>query len=474
MDQDYQSDHLKFVSDNHGTDPVEIMLVGVPIHCSHILLVSLSQLFDMDFSSLPGLVLEWSILVIPTLLSLTLLSNYAVQISWYILALAIVILLTAYLQNKIKPSQNFHASKKSFFVSNHRNLMIIFTTVGILAVDFPVFPRRFAKTESFGYGWMDLGVGTYAFVNGLVSPEARGNLTSLKKNLLGCTPLVVLGLIRFISVTILGYHENVTEYGVHWNFFFSLAAVRLFSSLILTMVSETKSLWVMSIGIGVVYEGFLTFGLAEWILSEAARDNLISANREGIASSLGYLALYLAGVSWGREVFGLKNSLGGMLVMLRLLLLWSGLMWLNLMYSITFFLPPSRRLANYTFITWIIAYNLTVMTIFLLTDLLVLYMNIKTKTKPKNIKGKKQEEPIDIKEVEDSTLYRCPNLVKAVDQNALLFFLVSNLLTGCVNMVVETINTPDTEALTILFIYQAGLALIFTIVYKFGIRIKCW
>ena len=68
MDQDYQSDHLKFVSDNHGTDPVEIMLVGVPIHCSHILLVSLSQLFDMDFSSLPGLVLEWSILVIPTLL----------------------------------------------------------------------------------------------------------------------------------------------------------------------------------------------------------------------------------------------------------------------------------------------------------------------------------------------------------------------------------------------------------------------
>ena len=180
------------------------------------------------------------------------------------------------------------------------------------------------------------------------------------------------------------------------------------------------------------------------------------------------------GVSWGREVFGLKNSLGGMLVMLRLLLLWSGLMWLNLMYSITFFLPPSRRLANYTFITWIIAYNLTVMTIFLLTDLLVLYMNIKTKTKPKNIKGKKQEEPIEVKEVEDSTLYRCPNLVKAVDQNALLFFLVSNLLTGCVNMIVETINTPDTEALTILFIYQAGLALIFTIVYKFGIRIKCW
>ena len=37
----------------------------------------------------------------------------------------------------------------------------------------------------------------------------------------------------YCSVTLLGYHENVTEYGTHWNFFFSLASVRLLSSLIL-------------------------------------------------------------------------------------------------------------------------------------------------------------------------------------------------------------------------------------------------
>ena len=51
-----------------------------------------------------------------------------------------------------------------------------------------------------------------------------------------------------------------------------------------------------SVVVSILYEGFLTFWLADWILAtETPRDDLISANREGIFSSLGYLAVYLAG-----------------------------------------------------------------------------------------------------------------------------------------------------------------------------------
>ena len=110
-----------------------------------------------------------------------------------------------------------------------------------------------------------------------------------------------------------------------------------------------------SVVVSILYEGLLNFGLADWILAtETPREAFISANREGIFSSLGYLAVYLAGVSWGREIFRYNGSVPELWVMLRLLLLWTGLMWLSLAYSVSFFLPPSRRLANYAFFTWII------------------------------------------------------------------------------------------------------------------------
>ena len=43
--------------------------------------------------------------------------------------------------NVFSSSLSLTDSKKSYFLSNHRALMILFTSVGILAVDFPVFPR---------------------------------------------------------------------------------------------------------------------------------------------------------------------------------------------------------------------------------------------------------------------------------------------------------------------------------------------
>ena len=135
-------------------------------------------------------------------------------------------------------------------------------------------------------------------------------------------------------------------------------------------------------------------------------------------------------------------------------------------------MPPSRRLANYAFFTWILAYNLTILSFFLITDLIVIHLQSKTKSKMKGSRTKSSKD--SVKAPETSTLYRCPNFVKAVDHNPLFFFLLANLLTGLINITVETINTEDNTAVLIIFIYQAVLAIVVTCLYRCNIKLKCW
>lgn len=58
------------------------------------------------------------------------------------------------------------------FVSTFRGATTLLTALGILAVDFAAFPRRYAKAEGHGTGLMDLGVGGVVFAGGLVSKAA--------------------------------------------------------------------------------------------------------------------------------------------------------------------------------------------------------------------------------------------------------------------------------------------------------------
>ncbi|KAF8490151.1 hypothetical protein F5888DRAFT_1868889 [Russula emetica] len=210
---------------------------------------------------------EWLLLVIPLLLSMTLFAHRPGTLS------AILLLPTAFIcflfptcqsgtplpsggsprssfvshrassSHHDKPSKQGAGSPEQTettrlsALSTYRAHMMLVTVLAILAVDFPVFPRMLAKCETYGVLFMDIGVGSFVFSQGIVSaipviqfvkypadlrPPLRSEILSvLEKSL----PVLVLGLLRVVLVKGTQYPEHVTEYGVQWNFFLTLALI---------------------------------------------------------------------------------------------------------------------------------------------------------------------------------------------------------------------------------------------------------
>jgi phosphatidylinositol glycan class W len=71
---------------------------------------------------------------------------------------------------------------------------------------------------------MDLGVGSFVFAQGLVFSkklETFSIFSAFKTSIV----LTVIGIIRTLSTKALNYGVSLLEYGVHWNFFYTLAAL---------------------------------------------------------------------------------------------------------------------------------------------------------------------------------------------------------------------------------------------------------
>jgi phosphatidylinositol glycan class W len=144
---------------------------------------------------------------------------------------------------------------------------------------------------------MDIGVGSFVVANALVSRQAR-NLPPSKYGgvLRNVSPLLILGLARLIVTKGVDYQEHVAEYGVHWNFFFTLAGVALLTSLI-----HVPPTYCGSLGIAIlsVYQVMLSGGLNRYLLSSERGPGFLSLNKEGVASTFGYWGLYLISIQLG-------------------------------------------------------------------------------------------------------------------------------------------------------------------------------
>ena len=269
-----------FVSDHDGGSLIELIAVAavVPLCCGARL-----RLHDAKDSTTIKLAKDAIVLVAPIAASLTIGADYMPAM---FMVLAAVALAT---QKHWEPMQRVQTQTQ--VIGLFRACQAVFTGICILAVDFRAFPRRFCKTETYGYSLMDMGVGSFVVGNAMISRLVLARSWRPKRIL----PLVVLGLGRLITVKASGYPEHVTEYGVHWNAFFTLAVVDLCDGLGCYLklgpggcLGAAGALMVVSrVGIDAAY-----------VLSDAPRDSLFAANREGLASAPGYAALFFAAAAF--------------------------------------------------------------------------------------------------------------------------------------------------------------------------------
>ncbi|XWS38764.1 hypothetical protein CRYUN_Cryun19dG0158300 [Craigia yunnanensis] len=210
-------------------------------------------------------------------------------------------------------------------ISSYRVAMMFVTCLCILALDFRIFPREFAKTRltvlacfalkgkpMLTFNPMDLGVGSFVLVNSIVSRQARNVSLSMnwwKAALKSTAPLLLLGFGRLVSTLSVDYQVHVGEYGVYWNFFFTLTGVSILTSTVNVPPKYSGSLGsVILVG----YQCWLTNGLNVYLLSNKRGMDIISRNKEGIFSIFGYWGMYLIGVQVGYYLF-FGNRSSGML-----------------------------------------------------------------------------------------------------------------------------------------------------------------
>nr|KAJ0200782.1 hypothetical protein LSAT_V11C600299310 [Lactuca sativa] len=455
--------HLKeqFVSDLTGSSMVEVFVLSA-IFSMLILLRHTIGIYNKIVASLDEktsskkktvgsrayiirMIVDFLSIVLPITLVSTVLSEWS-----YTIGVVFVLVLFIYFAYKRDgcwyQEEGVHSLREC--VSSYRVSLMLITCVCILAVDFNIFPRRYAKTETYGTSLMDVGVGAFVFANSLVSRQARGISTmglNLKSALSSTSPLLVLGFARLVFTSGVDYQVHVGEYGVYWNFFFTLAGVAVLTSLVNVSPNYCGLLGSLVL---IGYQICLISGLNVYLLSSERGADIISQNKEGIYSifgevfleihNKGYWGLHLIGVWLGNNLLFGKNMKTNDSARKRVWILFLFFWCLTLILD-SYVERPSRRMCNLTYVTFVLATNLQTLGIIMLSG------------------GKKVS-----------------LLEQAINRNLLAVFIVGNLLTGLVNLWMNTLFVSPVTALFILVAYGFIICCVAGFADYNGIKLKFW
>ncbi|KAF9018028.1 GWT1-domain-containing protein [Hymenopellis radicata] len=489
MSSDYKKQKEDFVSGMTGSTVTHINLIS----CAALISIYLYNTVQARFPTGKTLPVSWLVLVVPLLLSMTVFANAPALLD-FLLTIPVVALL--YLPRKdsstplpsraetpVQDESSIQVVTPLPALTTYRAHMMLMTILAILAVDFPVFPRNLAKCESFGVSLMDIGVGSFVFSQGVVSAISLlknpayltspflPKLISMTKKVL---PILALGLLRVVLVKGTEYPEHESEYGTHWNFFITMALLPILELLLHPIILRVP-LSLLAVLISLTQQLNLSvFGFQLFALT-AERVGIFSANKEGIISLPGYLAIHIFGLSTGTLIlppspsyfrrfqrrfsetgsFGLgeqrsykrrKNAKAAM-ELFSYTVLWWTCMGLVRGLQIDGKEGVSRRVVNLSYVMWIAAFN---------TSFILGYLLLDMHFYPEPSKFKKR----DVDNSDAVATYKAPvapSLLDAINKNALVIFLLCNVMTGIINLTMSTMFASNVSATLVLCVYSFSI-----------------
>ena len=274
---------------------------------------------------------------------------------------------------------------------------------------------------------MDVGVGSFIISDALLSKPNQQQLS--RESVKAAGQLAMVGLLRIVATKAIAYQEHVGEYGVHWNFFLTLAAVKLAG-----LGIPTKASGVVGLALGVFYQILLSgFGLADYVNSELRDEaSLLSMNKEGVISLIGYVFLHCLArfFAHSSQMYTLADRTSPQSTKRSLVhthffytVGFTGACWFVALILDATVESVSRRSVNAAYVFWVMANNLT--------WILCLYGGRLL---------------LDLQE----DCFLC----MVINKTAFGAFLAANVLVGLVNSMMDTLAVTDGIAIVILAAYM--------------------
>ena len=317
----------------------------------------------------------------------------------------------------------------------------------------------------------------------------------LAKSLRASAPVAALGLARLLTTKATHYAEHVGEYGVHWNFFLTVAAVGALSAALPPAATATAGRAALgSAALLALHQALLSLTpLGAWVQAEARGPGWISLNKEGLASLPGYWGLLLLGAAAGGALRSACAAAaeeasvgggGGAPRALRRLLgrasLLTGALWLLALASDALIERVSRRACNAAYALWVAALCASALVACMAAEAAVAAGGeaearhaLAASASPRRQARRRPLAPgrpapptpaappfsaAAIPSAPPLPLSPCfAPLLRALSRNMLALFLAANLLTGAVNLLTDTLSAGPGRARGTVAAYAAAL-----------------